>query len=357
MKRANNKIYKSLHLQNASCIRQFKETGKRMQRIIVLSALLLAGLQAKGQDPQFSQFYASPLYLGPSMAGAGENSRIILNYRDQWPKLSGRYTTYALSFDHFIHRYRSGVGLLVLHDNAGRGKLTTTQIGLNYSYRIVVNRDFFIQPGLQFQYYQRNINFSELTFADQYFGSIVLPSTLETAPDNRTGHIDFSSSVLGFGKKFWIGFTVDHLMKLNSSLKNDDRFVPVKLSAYGGYKFIVGQSLLSRLEQSITVAFNYRNQAAMQQLDMGIYYHQLPFMVGLWYRGIPVITSDKSHDAITISAGAEIKQFIVSYSYDLTISTLVTSTGGAHEIGVIYNFDWDNGGRRRKLGSVPCPKF
>lgn len=330
----------------------------RMNKIIItIGIIILGALPAKSQDPQFSQFYAAPLYLGPSMAGSGENSRIILNYRDQWPKLSGRYVTYALSFDHFIHRYRSGIGLLMLHDNAGKGKLTTTQIGLNYSYRIEINRDFFIQPGLQFQYYQRNINFNELTFADQYFGSIILPSTLETAPDNRTGHIDFSSSVLGFGKKFWIGFTVDHLMKLNNSLKNDDRFVPVKLSAYGGYKFIVGQSLLSRLEQSITVAFNYRNQALMQQLDMGVYYHQLPFMVGLWYRGIPVVKSVKSHDAITISAGAEIKQFVISYSYDLTISTLVTSTGGAHELGLIYNFDWYNGNKRRRMGSVPCPKF
>lgn len=131
----------------------------------------------------------------------------------------------------------------------------------------------------------------------------------------------------------------------------------MKLSAYGGYKFIVGQSLLSQLEQSITVAFNYRNQALMQQLDMGIYYHQFPFMVGLWYRRIPVIRSVKSHDAITISAGAEIKQFVISYSYDLTISTLVTSTGGAHELGLIYNFDWYNGNKRRRMGSVPCPKF
>src|SRR5512145_1465882 len=115
----------------------------RMNKIIITIGIIIIGaLPAKSQDPQFSQFYAAPLYLGPSMAGSGENSRIILNYRNQWPKLSGRYVTYALSFDHFIHRYRSGIGLLVLHDNAGKGKLTTTQIGLNYSYRIVVSRDF-----------------------------------------------------------------------------------------------------------------------------------------------------------------------------------------------------------------------
>jgi hypothetical protein len=79
-------------------------------------------------------------------------------------------------------------------------------------------------------------------------------------------------------------------------------------------------------------------------------------MVGIWYRGIPVIKSIKSHDAITLSVGAEVKQFVITYSYDLTVSTLVTSTGGAHELGLIYNFDWGTS-RRRKYGAVPCPKF
>ena len=129
-----NKSLKSMYEPSwhACRILQLKKIHFRIKGFVTLAALAIIGLQAKGQDPQFSQFYASPLYLGPSMAGAGESSRVILNYRDQWPKLSGRYITYALSFDHFIHRYKSGVGLLLLHDNAGKGKLTTTQIGLNY---------------------------------------------------------------------------------------------------------------------------------------------------------------------------------------------------------------------------------
>jgi type IX secretion system PorP/SprF family membrane protein len=311
----------------------------------------------KGQDPQFSQFYASPLYLGPSMAGSGEYSRLILNYRDQWPKLSGRFVTYALSFDHFIHKYKSGIGLLFLHDNAGNGKLTTTQLGLNYSYRLIINRDFMIQPGLQFQYFQRNLNFNKLTFADQYFGDILLPSSIETAPENRTGHIDFATSILAFGKRYWIGFNVDHLMKMNKTLQNDDRFVPLKFSAFGGYKFVLKERLLKSLEQSITAACHYRYQDMMQQLDLGIYYSQFPFMAGLWYRGIPVIKNIKTSDAISLSGGANIKNFTFTYSYDLTISSLVNTTGGAHELGMVYNFaEWTTN-KRRRMATVPCPKF
>jgi type IX secretion system PorP/SprF family membrane protein len=321
-----------------------------------LFLFVLGFIDGRAQDPQFSQFYASPLYLGPSMAGTGQDSRFILNYRDQWPKLAGRYITYALSFDHYIPKYKSGIGILALYDDAGKGKLATTQIGLNYSYRIKVSRDFLIQPGLQFQYYQRRIDFNALTFADQYFGNDILPSSIETPPGEQKGHIDFSSSLLAFGKKYWFGFTFDHLMKMNKGLTDDNRYVPVKTSVYGGYKFILRERLLRNLEQSLSVAFHYRKQAQVQQLDMGLYYHQFPFSVGIWYRGLPVIQSVQS-DALAISCGAEIQQFIITYSYDLTVSSLVNSTGGAHEIGLIYSFEWGGRNKHRKMETVPCPKF
>lgn len=327
-----------------------------MKKILIIILLIIAICEIRAQDPQLSQFYAAPLYLGPSMAGAGEYPRLILNYRDQWPRLKGRFVTYAVSYDRFIEKYQSGVGVLFLRDNAGSGKLITTQAGLNYSYRIPITHDFFIQPGLQFQYFQRKVNFSSLTFADQYYGDQVLPSSVETEPDKQGGHIDFSSSLMGFGKNFWIGFSVDHLMKLNQSLADDDRYVPIKISSFGGVNININESLLKREEKKISIAYQYRNQLSVQQLDLGVYYHQKPFVVGLWYRGVPVIKTIKTRDALTLAGGLELKQLMLTYSYDMTISSLITSTGGAHEIAMIYNFN-TNPGRKRKMTTVPCPVF
>ena len=311
----------------------------------------------KAQDPQFSQFYAAPLYLGPSMAGASDNGRLGLNFRDQWPKLSGKYITYAVSYDQYISRYYSGVGVLFMMDDAGGGKLTTTQVGLDYSYRIRASKEFYLQPGMEFQYYQRKINFSKLTFADQFYGDQILPGSVELPPDNQAGHIDFSFSLLGFTKDMWLGSTVDHVMKTSKTLEQDIRYVPLKLSVYGGVKIPVNNVLLSRYEQNISIAFNYRNQASMQQLDLGAYYNRLPFMVGLWYRGIPIIPSTDTKDAITVSGGVLIKNLIFTYSYDLTVSSLITSTGGAHELALVYTFEQPHIKSKRKMGSVPCPKF
>ncbi len=330
---------------------------KDFKHISIILVLCLQFMICKAQDPQFSQFYAAPLYLGPSMAGAGQYPRLILNFRDQWPNIKGKFVTYSVSYDQFIHKYRSGVGFIFLRDNAGSGKLLTTMAGLNYSYRISVTRDFHIQPGIQFQYFQRKINFDELTFADQYYGDLILPTTVETPPDKQGGHMDFSSSVLGFGKNYWFGFTFDHLMKLNQGLKDDDRYIPIKFTAFGGVNIYLKESLLQRDQKIISLAYQYRNQWAIQQLDMGIYYHQSPFVIGLWYRGLPVIKTIKTRDALTLAGGLELKQFMFTYSYDMTISNLITSTGGAHEIAMIYYFDTNVKGRKRRLAPVPCPVF
>ncbi|MDP4189319.1 MAG: PorP/SprF family type IX secretion system membrane protein [Bacteroidota bacterium] len=330
-----------------------------MKKRLGIILLLFINLYGYSQDPQFSQFYAAPLYLGPSLAGTAGNSRVCLNYRDQWPKLSGKFLTYSLSYDTYLSQYNSGVGLLLLRDDAGSGKLTTTQAGLNYSYRVKAGKDFFIQPGIQFMYYQRKIDFEKLTFADQYYNDQVLPQSIESPPGNQNGHIDFTTSLMAFNKNFWFGSTLDHMMRMNTSLQEDTRYVPLKLSVYGGVKTVINEAFMNVDEQSVSVAFNYRTQAMLQQLDLGVYYNRHPFTVGLWYRGIPVIKSTKTKDAISILGGLNIKDVAVSYSYDLTVSKLVSSTGGAHEISIIYYFDqYFNGKSKHRItGAVPCPRF
>ena len=328
-----------------------------MRKIVQIIILLAVILNVSAQDPQFSQFYAAPLYLGPSMAGSSDNGRLCLNFRDQWPKLSGKYITYAVSYDQYLSRYYSGAGLLFMRDDAGGGKITTTQVGLNYSYRLRATKDFFLQPGMQFQYYQRKVNFSKLTFADQFYGDQLLPGSVELPPDNQIGHIDFTFSLLAFTKNMWLGSTVDHIMKTSKVLSQDIRYVPIKVSVYGGIKLTLNRALLNKDEQSFTLAFNFKDQEKMQQLDIGAYYNRLPFMVGLWYRGIPVIQSTETKDAITLSMGLLVKNLMFTYSYDLTVSSLITSTGGAHELALVYIFERPYARTKRKMGSVPCPKF
>ena len=54
----------------------------------LLIAIFLFASAAQAQDPEFSQYYAAPLYLNPAFAGTSVDHRFIANYRNQWPNIS-----------------------------------------------------------------------------------------------------------------------------------------------------------------------------------------------------------------------------------------------------------------------------
>ena len=59
-------------------------------------------IQAFAQDPQFVQFYASPLQLNPAMTGVHPGKwRVVANYREQWSSIldSKPYKSLSASFD------------------------------------------------------------------------------------------------------------------------------------------------------------------------------------------------------------------------------------------------------------------
>ena len=90
----------------------------------IITILALTSFMQMGypQDPEFSQFYANPLYLNPALAGATLCPRAIGNFRDQWPSTGGAYVTYNAAYDQYVDAIHGGVGLLVTADRTGGGK-------------------------------------------------------------------------------------------------------------------------------------------------------------------------------------------------------------------------------------------
>lgn len=309
-----------------------------------------------GQDPLFTQFYAAPVYLSPSLAGAHGQTRIILNFRDQWPKLPGDYVTYALSVDTYLDKYRSGVGLQLLRDNAAGGLVNITNIGLNYNYNFDISRKWKLAPGIQVYYYSRNINYYKLIFSDQISRDFTTPVSIELerlTNVKQVNHLDVTSSLLAYSDKMWAGFTLDHMLSINGALKAEGGYLPLRLSVYGGGKYLLSGRMRSQYEESLTGAFHFMTQGQYKYLDLGAYYTRSPMQFGLWYRGIPVFVDNKNIGALTLQFGYKITNFTVGYSYDYTLSRLMTRTGGAHEISLA--FEVSSTSRKKKMRMIPCP--
>jgi type IX secretion system PorP/SprF family membrane protein len=307
------------------------------------------------QDSQFSQFYASPLYLAPSFAGSTDGDRFSLNYRNQWPAITKSFQTYSLGYDHYFPHLKSGVGLLLFREQAGTSSLSTTNIGLAYSYKFRFRSGWRISPGLSFFYTQRNINFGELTFEDE-LRSDQTTGTGELQILEKKADIDASFSVLAFNKNYWLGFTWDRILMPNRSLTGDIIQDPFKFSIYGGTKFKIFDRYNWASGQSISPSFLFKMQDTYTQLDLGVYWYQMPLVIGIWYRGIPVFKELSSNDALAFLLGFKIDQFSIGYSYDLTISKLVGFTGGTHEISINYLFN-QGVTQREKRRIIPCPSF
>ncbi len=324
-----------------------------MKRIYFIFLILFFIIVEAGysQDTQFSQFYASPLFLAPSFAGSTDGDRININYRNQWPSISKSFQTYSLGYDHYFPHLKSGVGLILFREQAGASVLATTNIGIAYSYKFRFRSGWRISPGLSFYYTQRNIDFTSLEFYDELDSGT---PTIEQDILGKKADIDASFSTLAFNKNLWFGFTWDRILKPNRSLTGEVMQDPWKFSFYGGTRLNIFDRYNWASGQSLSPSFLFKIQDKYTQLDLGVYWYQMPLVIGLWYRGIPVFKELASNDALAFLLGFKVDQFSIGYSYDLTISKLVGFTGGAHEISITYLFN-QGVTKREKRKIIPCP--
>jgi len=329
-------------------------------KYIVLSVIMGINLSnANGQDPHFSQFYANSLYLAPSFAGAIEENRISINYRNQWPAIPGVFHTYSFSYDRYMTNFRSGIGVLATYDVAGSGDLSASTIGLLYSYDIQVNQDWHIRPGINFKFVYLGLNYGKLIWNHMITAGGTTPS-VTPPPFESVADVDFATSVLAYNDRIWAGFTLDHLLAPRQSFYGDwDTKVPLKVSLFGGYQIARRGRLLrsSKYNEVLSIAANLNIQDRSAQSNIGLYYYRDPVIFGLWYRGIPFVTS-QAGDAVIALVGIKTKDLHIGYSYDFTISNLISSTGGSHEISIVYEFITTSiGANRRQFHAIPCPEF
>lgn len=335
-----------------------------MIRIFILVVLLIPVL-AHGQDPEFSQYYAAPLYLNPAFTGTTPDHRFIANYRNQWPNIARGYVTTAVSYDYNLYHYNSGVGFLVTMDKAGTAGMKSTQFNFLYSYRVHISNKWVVASGISFGYAFRTVDLNKLVFGDQlmFDSKGQVPSDDPALYNLGTSHyFDFNAGMLAYNKSFWIGAAVSHLNQPNRSLLNQESALPIKTTVHGGVRIPLSRGPLNKDHQAVlSPSFVYKHQGRFDQLDLGAYFLYDPIVIGLWYRGIPVMQNVKdniSQDAMVIIMGFQTAKWEVMYSYDFTVSELGPVSGGTHEIAMKYKLAINMSAKSKKRERyIPCPTF
>lgn len=349
------------------------------RKLFIIITLMLALQEAvTAQDPQFSQFYAAPLYLNPAFAGGTGQARAGMNYRNQWPAIDANFTTMSVYGDYFFEDFNSGVGVLISRDVEGLAGLRSISLALQYSYELSITEYLGFRPGFQVGVYNRDINFDKLTFGDQFDGNgdVVQPTQEVLNSQGSKTFIDLSVGGVLFTKNAWLGVAAHHLNQPNQSLIGETSKLPIKLSFHGGFKFymkpgVVGSGVYARnAERSIAPAFQYKHQGNFDQLDLGMYFTFEPIVLGTWYRGVPFKTLNGfvNNESIVLLVGftklgnkdvlGNKDAINIGYSFDYTISQLGIGSGGAHEFSLVYTWPMrDPRKPPRDKMIIPCPDF
>jgi type IX secretion system PorP/SprF family membrane protein len=315
--------------------------------VLVAGSLTLTSTEGYAQDPEFTQFYANPLYLNPAFAGTARCPRVAMNYRNQWPALSGTYVTTSVSYDQHVESLYGGLGLMVTSDKAGEATLNTTTINALYSYQLKISRSFSLRFGVMASYFQKSLDWNKLTFGDMIDPRRGFVYQTGDVPRGGTvGNIDFSAGVLGFSESFFVGFAVHHLTEPNESLITGNSPLPMKITGHAGAVIPLSNSKYSSNDAKISPNLMYRSQGTFQQLNMGMYLSKGPLVGGVWYR---------NKDAFIALIGISTPNVKMGYSYDVTVSKLTNASGGSHEISFTINFNCKP--KKRTFRTISCPSF
>jgi len=323
--------------------------------IITILSLISYMQMGYSQDPEFSQFYANPMYLNPALAGATICPRLIANFRDQWPSVGGAYVTYNAGYDQYVDAIHGGVGLLVTADRTGGGKLNTTQISLIYAYKFNISAKLSAAGAVQAGYYQRHLSWDNLVFEDMIDPRLgVVQPTKEAAPDNPTiGAPDFSAGVmLGYNEQYYGGVSVSHLSQPKFGFYNSNTTkLDMKFTVHaGGVINLREGGVIEDREFSISPNILYQQQFKFHQLNIGAYLTIDPLIIGLWFRH-----NFENADALIPFLGVHYQNFRFGISYDATISKLKSATGGAYEASASWQFPCIE--KRRHIRAIKCPRF
>ena len=296
----------------------------------------------RSQDERFSQFYAMPMHINPAMTGAYEGTyRLTAVYRDQWyNSLGSSFKTMAAGGDTRFQptfggrqlKDHLGLGLFFVSDRITIYQATTNKLSgyLSYHKKLGNRIPSYLAGGIQFGVIQRNINYDNLTFGDQFnqLDAYDRP-TSESLPPNNLGVFNFSLGVSYYiqmeKNKYYIGVAAHNLGNPNISFfSRQDNLNPstiIDQTLPTRYTVHLSMDMNLKYGMELQPRFIYQKQAQDNLLSLGTNveytFQQKEFALigGLWVNIINDLDGTRmSH--ITPLVGVKKGAFTFGFSYD-----------------------------------------
>ena len=333
--------------------------------------LLLVSI-AHGQDPSFSQFHASRIYLNPAFTGLEQGISLAGVYRMQWKNVDYGFKTYQATVEIQEPFIRSGFGLSLFQDVEGLPELTTTSVGVSYAYTLPMD-GHNVHIGMQALWFQKSVDWSKIVFSDQLdpvFGNIYPTNAVMGA--ERVNYADFNVGALWrfdasfkIGKKKFkntrnsLGVSLNHAPYVfkntngNESFQNLNTRTAPRLTMHAGS--IIPMIIIGKGKQQISFSPNVKYDIQgerllnfkenLQVITYGCYMLYEGIYFGAFYQNKFLVSQFKHTNAFILTMGAYVdsgrkqkNKLFLGFSYDANTTGVGTQAGGVYELAVRITF-------------------
>lgn len=298
-------------------------------------------------DPLYTQAWAFPTLYNPAAAGATDFLRIRAAARLQWVGIKNAPKSFTAAADIPFKLLNRRWGAGVNFTQEGIGLFSNTYVNGQVSGRIKKLFGGELIVGLQAGYFSSSFRGSEVYIPDDdEFHDPNDPAIPKQ--DVGGGAIDFGVGLTYTHPKFHVGISAMHLgapkVKLNtkgsaSSTATSDNhefetYLDRTLYLTAGSNIPIKNTLIE-LQPDIIAATDFKTFSGV--LSVKAWYNKFLFG-GVAYRW---------NDAVSVNIGAQFKNFILGYSYDIPTSRILKASSGSHEIIAGYRMKLDFGGKNR----------
>ncbi|MBX9783165.1 MAG: PorP/SprF family type IX secretion system membrane protein [Chitinophagaceae bacterium] len=336
-------------------------------RKLILSLLILSCVSVHAQDPNFSQFFASPLTLNPAMTGKFNGaSRLAINYRNQWPTINTAFRTGTASLDFGILPNRIpendqfGVGVMGMYDVNGAGVMKNSYVSASMAYHKSIDENGYhsIGAGFSTTYASRVLDLTKLNFADELtaLGFTGVTSEVFTGGTQNLNisYMDVNAGFLYSGatndyNNFYFGASMYHINRPKVSFQGANFLLNPRFTVHGGGYFPVADGttvFVSALHQRQAGATETVFGGALGLTVSNDYENATEVYFGSWVR---------LNDAVIPYIGLETGNLRFGVTYDVNTSRLAAASQrrGGMEVSLIYIKKHSDPNKKK----LACPRF
>lgn len=341
-----------------------------MRKYAILFILFLSSVVVKSQDFMYTNYLMSPIYLNPALTGVFNGStRLIINYRDQYPGIKNAYKYAGFSYDQNVDIINGAYAISYDNSREGAGSYSKNSIGLTYAFHGIrfkpkpTNRnrhELQLSLALKGNYVLRSIDYDNLIFYDQIdIENGVTPGLTTEASypiNNNKSFADFSAGLSFIYRNLIGGFAVHHLSKPNESLISSESLLNRKFNLHLSHYYKLGNK--RNTGKMMTSSINIHYQDEIPVLLLGYQFKYYNFTIGQWFRTATYIDGGNTIMWTFVIDDMQAQKgengFSFGFSYDYNISGIETrNTYGSLEFNLLYQVRKMQSKRKK----VHCPTF